>query len=341
MKQIKYIIHKIIGENNFEKLRNLKIYFTQFPLLLKNFYIDLLLYYKHSNIFKKDNLNKIEGLIILKYHSIEKGLLHNKMRFKFGKENVVSLGNLLKRKDILLNKHKTQIAAAYAAMCNYYEFHNVNKIDISNYFSKKDYEFFKNNSVLNLRSIKKQEKDNYFQNTEKSFNQFSKSRASIRDFTGEKIGINVLKDVIELTKNAPSVCNRQSVKVYLVEDQFKIEKILTIQGGLRGYSDDITQLLVVVSDRNYFYSVGERNQLYIDGGIFLMNLLYSLHYYKIGACPAHWGLNSDIDKKINKLINLSDSEKVISLVVIGIPKNNFNTCTSLRRSNDEILKIVN
>jgi len=98
--------------------------------------------------------------------------------------------------------------------------------------------------------------------------------------------------------------------------------------------------LIVVSDRSSFFSIGERNQLYIDGGIFLMNLLYALHFYKIAACPAHWGMNSDKDFELNKLLSLPDSEKVISLVSIGVPPNNFKTCLSLRRSSDEILKII-
>jgi nitroreductase len=73
---------------------------------------------------------------------------------------------------------------------------------------------------------------------------------------------------------------------------------------------------------------------------FLMNLLYALHYYKIAACPAHWALDIEADKKINNLLNLKDSDKVISLVAIGKPINEFKTALSMRRSNDEILKKV-
>ena len=115
---------------------------------------------------------------------------------------------------------------------------------------------------------------------------------------------------------------------------------MTIQGGLTGYTDGVSQLMVVVSDRNYFYTVGERNQLYIDGGLFLMNLLYALHYYEIGATPLHWGHNKDKDQEIMKEISLSESEKVICVVAIGIPKDEFKTTLSLRRDNNEILKIV-
>ena len=98
--------------------------------------------------------------------------------------------------------------------------------------------------------------------------------------------------------------------------------------------------MIVVSDRNFFYSVGERNQLYVDGGIFSMNLLYALHYYRIAACPAHWGHNNDKDKEIMRELSLSKSEKVICFIPIGIPKDRFKTTLSLRRANNEILKVV-
>ena len=71
-----------------------------------------------------------------------------------------------------------------------------------------------------------------------------------------------------------------------------------------------------------------------------MNLLYSLHFYKIAACPAHWGHNYQKDKKIKQEIYLANSEKVICLIPIGVPKNEFKTTLSLRHSNEEILKIV-
>jgi len=225
-------------------------------------------------------------------------------------------------------------------MCKYYERHEKNNIDISDFFNRKDYELFKGLSTLNIDITKNHNQTSYFANVGSNFENFSKSRSSVRSFTGEMVSLETINKVIELAKNAPSVCNRQPTKVYYVESKEKVDKVLSIQGGLTGYSSEINQLLVVVSDRNYFYSVGEKNQLYVDGGIFLMNLLYALHFYKIGACPAHWGHNYEKDIEIQKEIDLSDSEKVICVVPIGIPKKEFKTTLSLRRSNDEILRIV-
>lgn len=80
--------------------------------------------------------------------------------------------------------------------------------------------------------------------------------------------------------------------------------------------------------------------MYIDGGIYLMNLLYALHYYDIAACPAHWGMPTTADKKSQKIIGLNDSEKIICLIAIGKPIEEFKTTLSLRRPHNENLNII-
>ena len=326
-KQLAFLINKILNIRNFTRL-------------VVNTYIDGKLFYRHSMVFKQNTFNKIESRIVLHYHGIEKGFLHSDFRYRFGKVRVEELIKLLTLEEVIKNKDKTQIAAAYLSMCKYYERHEKSNIDISDFYSRKDYEFFKELTILETDIINRYDKSDFFNSTNDSFLNFSNSRGSVRSFTGELIPLQTIEKVIELAKNAPSVCNRQPTKVYYVDNKQKIENILRIQEGLTGYTDCVSQLMVVVSDRNYFYTVGERNQLYIDGGLFLMNLLYALHHYEIGACPLHWGHNKDKDQEIMKEISLSESEKVICVVAIGVPKNKFKTTLSLRRDNNEILKIV-
>lgn len=340
MRKIKQAIKKILGPKLLAVLINKTSNSRNLKSLIVNAYIDGKLFYRHSMVFKQNTFNKIESRIVLHYHGIEKGFLHSNFRFRFAEARIKELIKLLTLDEVVKSKDKTQIAAAYLAMCKYYERHESNNIDISDYFTKEDYEFFKKLTTLDLCIIKDYDKNSYFEHVNDNFLDFSKSRSSVRSFTGEKIPFQTIEKVIEIAKNAPSVCNRQPTKVYYVENKEKIDKVLQIQGGLTGYTNGISQLMVVVSDRNYFYSVGERNQLYVDGGIFLMNLLYALHFYKIAACPAHWGHNNDKDKQIMRELSLSESEKVICVIPIGIPKDKFKTTLSLRRDNNEILKIV-
>lgn len=340
MNKIKNLIRNIIGDGFYSNLTNGYINLRELNVLIKNNYVDGKLFYKHSMVFKQDTFSKIESKIVLHYHAIEKGFLHTNFRYRFAEARVKDLVKLLSMEEVLRNRKRSQIAAAYLAMCKYYERHEINKIDISDFFQNKDYEVFKKATSLNLEIIKNHDNGLYFDNVKSDFYKFSWSRASVRSFTGAKIPLDKIQDVISLAKNAPSVCNRQPTKVYYVQEKEKIDNVLKIQGGLTGYTEEITQLLVVVSDRNYFYSIGERNQLYVDGGIFVMNLLYALHYYEIAACPAHWGHNVDKDKEIMNAIPLSESEKVICVIPIGVPKNDFKTTLSLRRENHEILQII-
>lgn len=337
MNELRKIIRLILGNNNYIKITNVKKKISLFLSLLRNFIIDFLLFYRHSTLFNQNSFEKTESLLILKYHSIEKGFLHNPIRFCFGKQNLIETIELLKREDVIRNYNKSQIASSFLAVCTYYELHSINNIDISSFFSKKDYDFFKSLSVLKESCTENINEIKYFEDSEKEFLTFANSRSSVRDFNGIRIPFETIEKVIDLAKTAPSVCNRQPVKIYYVEDKIKIDSIFDIQKGLKGYTDNIFQLLVIVSDRNYFYTVGERNQLYIDGGLFLMNLLYALHYYKIASCPAHWGLNIDSDRKIKMILGMKPSEKVICLLPIGLPQTEFKTTLSLRRSTSEIL----
>ncbi|MDD2493741.1 MAG: nitroreductase family protein [Tissierellia bacterium] len=322
-----------------KKLVPLKI--KQYLLLLRQYIHDLNMYRNHSSIIKKNTYEKNESEITLRYHAIEKGFLHNPIRYRFAKKKVSDLIKLLKYIDFGKYTHKIQIQSALLNLCTYYEYHISENVDISDYYIKSDYDLFRLLLVNEEKPINYHTIDSFFKHRNSDFYNFSISRKSVRNFTGERIEVETIREVIELANHAPSVCNRQPVNVHLVDNKPLIDKILDIQGGLKGYSDQLSQIILVTSDRNYYYTLGERNQFYIDGGIYLMNLLYALHFYGIGTCPAHWGLPFQADEKVRELVNLKDSEQIICLIAIGVPQEDFPTTLSLRRPSEENLFIHN
>lgn len=335
MKNIKSILIKIIGLNNIIRVYN-------FRDLFSNFLNDFNLYYKYSHIFKINNLNKIEAKIILNYHSVEKGFLFKNIKSRFAKQRIINLHELLMDQSVIDNCNLSQIKVAYQVMCEYYELHLKLDENINDYFTVEQYAFYKNilsqTNDLHFSSAIGYQYDEFYKFNQCSFEDFSNSRRSIRNFTGEIVDIELVEQAIKLASNAPSVCNRQSSKVYLVDDKHKIDKVLEIQGGFDGYIKNVNQLLILTVDRNYFYNVGERNQFYIDGGVFLMNLLYSLHYYKIANCPANWGKLVKEEKLLENYIKIPESEKIICMIPIGIADNNFKVTLSKRRDVKEIFK---
>src|SRR5690554_1735023 len=96
MYTLKNIIKKLLGSKNIESLKM----FRKKIALIKSFHVDRKLYSKHSSVFKKNTYNKIESEITLRYHSIEKGFLHNPIRFRFAKKKVEELLDYLKHDDV-------------------------------------------------------------------------------------------------------------------------------------------------------------------------------------------------------------------------------------------------
>lgn len=313
--------------------------------LYANYLNDLKLYKKYSIVFKKKDLLNKEADLILNYHSLEKGMLFKEMKKGFAVQRVLKLHTILKDSIIIDNINRSQIRVGYEVMCNYYELHRKADFDISEFFTIEQYDYYKrlldNNYDSEFKGVYEFSREDFYSNvTEFNFKDFAHSRKSIRNFTGAKIEEELLKEVINLANTSPSVCNRQASNVYLVEDKEKIDLLLKIQGGFVGYTKDVKQLLILTNDRKYYYTIGERNQLYIDGGIYLMNLLYSLHFYKIANCPANWGKANKDDKAVLAIVNIPESEKIICMIPIGVSKDNFRTTLSLRRPiNENFIKL--
>jgi len=312
--------------------------------VILNYYADYKLFINHSLYRNKKSFENLEADLILNYHSIEKGLLFENTRPYFAKERVMKLHKILIKDSIISNVHKSQVKVGYQVMCEYFELHQKLGFEIKDFYTIEQYYFYKSKLACyyqpSFSGAIEFERTEFYNSINTNFQEFSNSRKSIRNFTGEKIDIERIKTAIDLAKNAPSVCNRQASKVYLVEDKLKIDKILKIQGGFTGYSENVSQLLILTNDRSYYYTLGERNQFYIDGGLFLLNLLYALHFYKIANCPANWGKLVQEEKLLDHVIKIPKAEKIICMIPIGEAVQNFKVTLSKRRDTEEILKIV-
>lgn len=336
-KLIRILLIYLLGTKNFNYLKqylNNRILNYHYR---KSYLNDYKLFKRDATMVKKDNFRKIETHIILNYHSLEKGLLHDNLRLGFGRLKVIELIEYLQSYEVKAHLNESQITAACLVLKKYFEIHQENNFNISDYYTKENYEFFKIHSIKKMNPVIEKTKNIFFNKKNENFYDFSFSRNSVRHYSGELISKDKIKDVISLARNAPSVCNRQGSRVYLVEDSKKVDKLLQIQGGLQGFMKNINQVLVITGDRNGYYAIGERNQLFVDGGLFIMNLLYALHHYEVAACPAHWCYEDSVDDKVRELLGMKDSEKIISLITIGKPTDKFKVTLSLRRDTSEIL----
>jgi Nitroreductase len=166
-----------------------------------------------------------------------------------------------------------------------------------------------------------------------NFWEFAHARHSIRKFSDKPLPESVLREAVDLAGTAPSACNRQSVKVFHISDRVLSRKILDIQGGARGHSS--AELLLLVSDLGLYRYLSEFELPYLDGGIYLMNLLYSLNYYQIGSCPLVWDDYGEQGRQLRELIEIPSGYLVLAIVQCGFyPEDGGYYAVSNRREAD-------
>lgn len=306
---------------------------------IRNYTYDLFRYLKYSTtINKPSDFHQLQARIMASYHVVEKGLAMPNRKLEFGKENLILLSNLLKnylQKGYPIND--LQFTAALASINTYIKIHRDAGIEL-NWMSKE---------IINLVNQEFQNKG-YIERTSEEvkqlakgdFEELSKSRHSLRNFSKEPVQIELIEYAINLAKRSPSVCNRQSSKVYTISDKDLILKALECQKGNRGFGHLINKLLIVTSSLKSFNGINERNQSFIDGGIYSMSLLYSLHYLGLGACPLNWSAPKERDKELRKVVKIDPEDNIIMMIGVGNLPSKFVVAQSERRPLDQILKKI-
>ena len=310
-------------------------------MLLLNSLYDALQFLIHSSVFSNGTKRKVEGKLVFYYHRIEKGMINEPLRYKFCTSEIKKMLRLLRIwQERNYDKKNSQFVAACSVLVKYYNMHSDNNIDISEMISESDCSFFYPYCDSRIGGTIEFNDSNYFKHSHSDFETFSNSRHSIRQFNEQLVPTKLIMEVVKIAKNAPSVCNRQSVTIRMINSKVISQKILKIQSGMNATAHTASQLLIVSSNINAFVSEVERNQMYIDGGIFLQNLLYALHHKKIAACCLNWSKHFFYDIKIRRVIPISYAEKIIALVAFGYPPTLVKGTFSERKKVFEIIEVI-
>lgn len=173
-----------------------------------------------------------------------------------------------------------------------------------------------------------------------SFPDFFMSRHSVRQYSERTIDVEDIEKAVKLAMKAPSACNRQSCKVYFYKDKDVNKELGNLIAGNTGFDGEVQNYIVVTSDMSAFYDSFERNQVYVDGGIFTMALVEALHYYGIASCILQNGEYKERNLKFKEICkNIPENEKIILFIAIGYYKDNFTYAVSHRKNLEDVLII--
>ncbi len=319
------------------KVHALIFWQTSLGDLANNMY-GLKLFYRYS--FKKNRFKSKESEIAFltkQYHIVEKGLALPNPRLGFGKEKI----NLLLDKSRTYEKKHGEdklVISIKNCLSEYIEFNKKNDIKIeSPYFD----------SIINFIGSSKQQEQGGTISINKNelkeimaipFEEFVKSRFSIRDFDNEDVDLEVIKQAVNIAKHAPSVCNRQSWKAHVYTKEEQILPLLKLQGGNNGFTQSINKLIIVTTDIKAF-TLLESNQLFIDGGLFSMNLVLALHSQGIGACCLNTCFPFTSEKRVKQIGSIQENERLIMMIGIGNLKDSYKVAISKKKDLNEIINI--
>lgn len=298
----------------------------------QHFTHDTLRYHTYSGLWGSKCEQHLLSRISLRTHVVEKGLTMPDMRFGFGKDNLLDLVRLCNiYKDKYDSGHEI-FRQAIGVISEYRDVHAE-----QHYMLDPKVKDCIDNLLGTVPDVspthqKEYSSTEYFEYSKSSFELFSHSRHSLRNFsTTIDISITDIVKAIELAQNAPSSCNRQSSRVHIVAEKTLIEKVLALQNGNRGFGHLVNKLLILTVDLSCYNGIKERNLGYIDSGIYAMNLLYALHFYEIGACTLNWCDSPEDDVLIRSLLNIPNSETITLIIACGYaPEDIFKIASSPR-----------
>jgi nitroreductase len=287
------------------------------PRAVADYLYDSLRYFWFSSTFyygtRANRLSRITAM----YHSVERGLALPEPKLGFGTQNIAYL---LEAIDVYIRIFgvDSSLNPAAGALDAYLKFHKNNNVDPPNRATIE-------HALRRLEPIRSKEgdggtvevsRDSICMATGNVTADFFLKRYSIRQFSDEEVSTADIDAAIAIAQKAPAVCNRQECRVYVVHDKKLMLKMLAIQGSL-GFNHQINKLLVVTNRLTAFYGSGERNQCWIDGGLFAMSLVLGLHAKGLGTCCLNWSKSAPPDRAMRRLLKLPASEVIIMLVAVG------------------------
>lgn len=146
---------------------------------------------------------------------------------------------------------------------------------------------------------------------------FFTTRRSVRHFAAGAVAQEDLEFAVRAAQSSPAVCNRQFCRVYVTQDPDAIRDALAIQGGARGFAENVPCVAVVTASLRNFWGPGERMQAWTDGGMFLMSFLLGLHVRRLGTVCLNWSKGPDIDRRFRERFDLEPGDVIIACVAIG------------------------
>jgi len=328
---------------NTNRLRELAKSFLQKLRLHYLAYKDIRRFSRHAAFSKfDDEYRQVCARIMYNVHAIEKGLSRDvDMRPGFGKAAFADLNDALV---VYLRCGFPEDSYSYlqgrSILHRYIEAHGRDMDPAQTTLAVVDRSLRERGKHFSFAGTKVVRREDKLSNCSAGFYDLAQGRSSIREFSGGPIDMDKVERCLNNAGKTPSVCNRQGWNVYVVTDEAKKRELLRLQRGFKGYPTLPECVLVIAVTNNTFLSPVERNEAFVDGGLFSMSVLYGLEYEGLAAVPLNAMMNSRDERDIRALVSIDESEQIIMFIAVGAFKAETTVPISDRKPLSEYVRYV-
>lgn len=310
-------------------------WWVMFTRTAQNYWYDFRRFGRASSALIKDYPQEnLRALITMDYHRLEKGLALPEPRLGFGQDVLQRL-----RHDVPLYIDRfgrdEMIDVTINTLRSYVSFHDARGHGLGDLCTFMD--SLPVPADLGCGGVHEMTSSELEESTDFDVDRFFYSRHSIRNFVNRPVDDALVRRAVRLAMESPSVCNRQSWRLHRFKDRELVDKVLSYQNGNRGFGHTAPEAFVVTSDMRAFTTPGERNQCWIDGGMFSMALVLALHGVGLGACCLNWSVERERDRAMRAHAGIPDNEAVIMMIAFGHVPERFLVAQSPRRPIDQVL----
>ena len=298
---------------------------------LRAFRYDRAQFMANAGALHLDRMAAARAEIVMGYPVLEKGLTMPRRRLGFGRGAVVHLVNLINSFEKRFGGDDPQVRHAVGVLRAYRELHRERPDPMPRLDA-----FLASHPDIPAADEPHVTREAFFAAKDAPFPQFAASRHVCRHFAGP-VPMKTIESAVELAITAPSACNRQPARVHVIDDPALRDRIFAAQGGTRGFGADADKVLVVTSDLSSVRWGWERHDCYVNGGIFVMNLCYALHYFGVAHCILHWSVSPEVDRAAHEFLGIPANEAIVQVIACGMPPEEFDVAASPRLAVSDVL----
>lgn len=300
---------------------------------------------KHTNKHLTENeetQEQLEYRLLLLIHSIEKGMCHFSPR-PFGFEKIRSLLKYLKLyEDKEYSKNTSAYNMGVSIIKKWSDYfiensweNNAEYIMLYSEFFKK----YKKNKFIDKVGYKDIDIEKLDVSRQGNFESLMKSRFSARNYANKPLSKKDIINVVELAEYSPSACNRQMIKVHFFSNRKNVDYLSKVLHGTGGLNLSTVNYFVITFDSNSLDFYGERNQGYLNAGLFAMNLSNAMHFKGIGSCFLQVANTVAEENAMKAELGIKEYERIAVCIGCGYYEKKNRVPSSGRKKTQEILSL--